>query len=66
MLNRGYAYTTIIPGKQNGRTLLSYLAGVYPHSTSQAWQQNLNNCEVTVNGVTPWGELVVGVLPSVV
>ena len=55
MLNRGYAYTTIISSKYHGRTLLSHLASLYPHSTPQAWQQNLNNCEVTVNGVTATG-----------
>ena len=52
MLNRGYAYTTIISSKDHGQTLLSHLASLYPHSTPQAWQQKLNNREVTVNGVT--------------
>ena len=55
MLNRGYAYTTSISSKYHGRTLLSHLASLYPHSTPQAWQQNLNNGEVTVNGVTATG-----------
>src|SRR5258707_13039923 len=55
MLNRGYAYTTIIISKYHGRTLLSHLASLYPHSTPQAWQQRLNNCEVTVNGITATG-----------
>jgi 23S rRNA pseudouridine1911/1915/1917 synthase len=55
MLNRGYAYTTIISGEYHGQTLLSHLASHYPHSTPQAWQQNLNNGEVTVNGVTASG-----------
>jgi 23S rRNA pseudouridine1911/1915/1917 synthase len=55
MLNRGYAYTTIISSKDHGRTLLSHLASLYLHSTPQAWQQNLNNREVTVNGVTATG-----------
>ena len=55
MLNRGYAYTSIISSKDHGRTLLSHLANLYPHSTSEAWQQNLNNGEVTVNGVTATG-----------
>ena len=55
MLNRGYAYTTIISSKYHGRTLLSHLASLYPHSTLQAWQQNLNNREVTVNGITAAG-----------
>ncbi len=35
--------------------MLSHLASLYPHSTSEAWQQNLNNREVTVNGVTATG-----------
>ncbi len=55
MLNRGYAYTTIIGSKDQGRTLLSHLASLYPHSTAQAWQQNLTNGEVTVNGITAAG-----------
>ena len=55
MLNRGYAYTTIIGSKHHGHTLLSHLASLYPHSTAQAWQQNLNNGEVTLNGMTATG-----------
>jgi 23S rRNA pseudouridine1911/1915/1917 synthase len=55
MLNRGHAYTTIIGGKDHGRTLLSHLASLYPHSTLQAWQQNLNNCEVTLDRITATG-----------
>ena len=55
MLNRGYAFTTIISSKYHGQTLLSHLASRYPHSTAQAWQQKLNNGEVTLNGVTATG-----------
>src|SRR3981189_3705685 len=55
MLNRGYAYHTIISSKYHGQTLLSHLASLYPHSTPQAWQQKLNNGEVTLNGVTATG-----------
>jgi 23S rRNA pseudouridine1911/1915/1917 synthase len=55
MLNGGYAYTSIISSKHHGRTLLTHLASLYPHSTPQAWQQALNNREVTVNGVTATG-----------
>jgi 23S rRNA pseudouridine1911/1915/1917 synthase len=55
MLNRGYAYTTIIGSKHHGQTLLSHLASLYPHSTPQAWQQKLNNGEVTLNGVPATG-----------
>jgi len=55
MLNRGYAYATIIGASHHGQTLLSHLASLYPHSTPQAWQQNLNNGEVTLNGVTATG-----------
>ena len=50
MLNRGYAYATIISSKYHGQALLSHLAALYPHSTLQAWQQKLNNGEVTLNG----------------
>jgi 23S rRNA pseudouridine1911/1915/1917 synthase len=55
MLNRGYAYPTIISSKYHGQTLLAHLASLYPHSTPQAWQQNLDNGEVTLNGVTATG-----------
>ena len=55
MLNRGYAYATSIGRKYHGQTLLSHLASLYPHSTTEAWQQNLNNGEVTLNGVTATG-----------
>ena len=55
MLNRGYAYTTIISNKYQGQTLLSHLASLYAHSTPQAWQQKLNNGEVTLNGATATG-----------
>ena len=55
MLNRGYAYTTIVTSKYHGRTVLSHLASLYPHSSPQAWQQNLNDGEVTVNGVIATG-----------
>jgi 23S rRNA pseudouridine1911/1915/1917 synthase len=55
MLNRGYAYTTVIGREQQGETLLAHLAGVYPHSTPQAWQERLNNGEVTLDGVTADG-----------
>jgi len=55
MLNRGYAYSTIISSEYHGRTLLSHLASLYPHSTPEAWQQKLNNGEVTLDGVTATG-----------
>ncbi len=55
MLNGGYAYTSIIRRKDHGRTLLSHLASHYPHSTPNAWQHNLSNHEVTVNGVSATG-----------
>jgi 23S rRNA pseudouridine1911/1915/1917 synthase len=51
MLNRGYAYTTIIGSKHDGQSLLAHLASLYPHSSPQDWQQSLNNGEVTLNGV---------------
>lgn len=55
MLNRGYAYTTIIGSKHHGQTLLAHLACLYPHSTSQAWQEKLTHGEVTLNGVIATG-----------
>jgi 23S rRNA pseudouridine1911/1915/1917 synthase len=58
MLNRGYAYTTIISSRYGGRSVLSHLASLYAHSTSQAWQQKLNDGEVTVDGVIAMGSEV--------
>ena len=55
MLNRGYAYRTIISSKHHGQTLLSHLASVYPHSSPQIWQQHLNHGEVALDGVTASG-----------
>jgi 23S rRNA pseudouridine1911/1915/1917 synthase len=55
MLNRGYAYTTIISSRDHGRTLLSHLASLYPHSTPQGWQQNLDDRQVTVDDVSAIG-----------
>jgi 23S rRNA pseudouridine1911/1915/1917 synthase len=55
MLNRGYAYTTVISSEHRGQTLLSHLASLYSHSTAQAWQQRLNDGEVALNGVTATG-----------
>ena len=55
MLNRGYAYTTTISSRAHGKTLLSHLATLYPHSPLHAWQQRLNCGEVTLNGVTATG-----------
>ncbi|GGG98425.1 RluA family pseudouridine synthase [Silvibacterium dinghuense] len=51
MLNRGYAYTSIIGSKHHGQTLLAHLASLYSHSSSQAWQQALNKGEVMLDGV---------------
>ena len=50
MLNQGYAYSTIISRRDDGRTLLLHLASLYAHSTPAAWQQKLDDGEVTLNG----------------
>ncbi len=55
MLNRGYAFTSIISSKHHGDVLLSHLASLYDHSTPKAWQQRLSNREVTVDGLTANG-----------
>ncbi len=61
MLNRGYAYATIISSKYHGQTLLTHLAGLYPHSTPQAWQEKLNRGEVTLNdNIATGSELLSG------
>jgi 23S rRNA pseudouridine1911/1915/1917 synthase len=56
MLNRGYAYTTVIAGHDRGRTLLAHLASLYPHSTAQAWQHSLDCGEVTLDGIVANGD----------
>jgi 23S rRNA pseudouridine1911/1915/1917 synthase len=66
MLNRGYAYTTVISGKSHGQTLLSHLAGLYTHSTPEAWQQRLDDGEVTLNGITANGSESITVGQTVV
>jgi 23S rRNA pseudouridine1911/1915/1917 synthase len=55
MLNRGYAYTTIIGRRDHGQALLSHLASFYTHSTAQVWQQRLTDGEVTIDGVPASG-----------
>lgn len=55
MLNRGYAYTTIISSRYHGQPLLAHLAARYPHSSPQSWQQKLDNGEVTLNGLPATG-----------
>jgi len=59
VLNGGYACATTISRQHHGQTLLSHLASLYPHSTTQAWQQKLDNGEVTLNGVTATGREVI-------
>src|SRR3982750_4247461 len=59
VLNWGHAYATIISSKCHGQTLLSHLASLYRHSTPQAWQQKLNNGEVTLDGDTAIGSELV-------
>jgi 23S rRNA pseudouridine1911/1915/1917 synthase len=55
MRNQGYAYTTIISSKYHGQPLLAHLASLYPHSTSEAWQQKLDDGEVTLDGLPATG-----------
>lgn len=55
MLNQGYAYTTIIGRKDQGRSVLDHLASAYPHSSREEWQHNLSHGEVMVNGVIAQG-----------
>ena len=55
MLNRGYAYTSSIGSNDHGQTLLAHLVRLYRHSTPQAWQQRLNDGEVTLDGVPATG-----------
>ena len=56
MLNQGYAYTSKINLKSNGQSLLAHLAEHFDHSNIEAWQQNLNRGEVTLDGITASGE----------
>lgn len=55
MLNRGYAYTSVISSEADGQTLLDHLASLYTHSTLEAWQERLNNGEVTLDGIVATG-----------
>jgi 23S rRNA pseudouridine1911/1915/1917 synthase len=55
MLNRGYAYTSVIRSEDHGRTLVSHLVSLYPHSSAEEWQQRLDDGEVTVDGVSVAG-----------
>ncbi len=55
MLNRGYAYTTVISSRYQGQNLLSHMASLYRHSSPQEWQQRLNDGEVTLDGVRATG-----------
>ena len=50
MRNQGFAYTSIISSKYQGQPLLAHLATLYPHSSTEAWQQKLNDGEVTLDG----------------
>ena len=59
LLNRGYAYTSIIGSEHHGQTLLSHLAGLYSHSSAEGWQEKLDRGEVTLDGVTATGSEVV-------
>jgi 23S rRNA pseudouridine1911/1915/1917 synthase len=66
MLNRGYAYTTMIGSRDHGQTLLLHLTGRYAHSSRDVWQQRLNDCEISVNGVTASGDEVLAAGQTVV
>jgi 23S rRNA pseudouridine1911/1915/1917 synthase len=55
MLNRGHAFTSIIGADHQGQALLSHLATHYTHSTPEAWQQRLDNGELTLNGLPATG-----------
>ncbi len=59
MLNRGYAYTSMIGSEHAEQTLLSHLACLYSHSTREVWQERLNRGEVRLNGVTANGSELV-------
>ena len=62
MLNQGYAYTSTIKAGHRGGTLLTHLASLYPHSSQERWQENLNRGEVTLHGILASGseDLVAG------
>ena len=55
MLNSGYAYATLVGSRHHGLNLLEHLVSRYTHSGREAWQQNLKNGEVAVDGVTATG-----------
>ena len=55
MLNRGYAYTTVIGKAHHGQSLLSHLATLYRHSTASTWQRRLADGQVTLDGIVANG-----------
>ena len=55
MLNRGYAYMSIVGPEDEGGTLLAHLARVYSHSSEEEWRRKLSCGEVTVDGVVADG-----------
>ena len=55
MLNRGYAYASVLGGKEGGRTLLEHLVAAYPHSTREQWQGRLDGGEVSLDGLVAKG-----------
>jgi len=59
MLNRGYAYATIIGSREHGQALVDHLARLYPHSSAEAWQERLDRGEVTLNGIAASGSELV-------
>ena len=55
MLNHGYAYTSKVKITSDGQTLLLHLVEQFDHSNLEAWRQNLNRGEVTLDGATANG-----------
>ncbi|MBB6096823.1 23S rRNA pseudouridine1911/1915/1917 synthase [Deinobacterium chartae] len=49
-LNDGYAYLEQIGPRAQGRSVLEFLTGHYPHSSGQEWQERLRRGEVLLEG----------------
>jgi 23S rRNA pseudouridine1911/1915/1917 synthase len=49
-LNEGFTYTEIIDQHGQGRSLASYLAGRYTHTSEEAWRERIREGRVLVEG----------------
>ena len=51
VLNRGFTYTEIIGGREEGRTLLAHLAARYGHTSAGEWLERISAGRVLLDGL---------------